>query len=43
MIDSKCTLEKEFTKLISMNPLIVLHLIFNSFDSCHVNDCGPLT
>ena len=34
-IDSWGSLEKEFTKLIYMNPLMVLYLIVNQFDSCH--------
>ena len=34
-IDSGCSLEKEFTKLIRMNPRMVLYLIFNQVDSCH--------
>ena len=42
-IDSGCSLEKEFTELIRMNPLMVLCQIVNQVDSCH--DCvrGPLT
>ena len=42
-IDSRCSLEKEFTDLIRMNPLIVLYLIVNKVDSCHGCVCCPLT
>ena len=42
-IDSRCSLEKEFTKLIRMNPLMVLYLTINQVDSCHGCVCGPLT
>ena len=42
-IDSGCSLEKEFTELICMNPLMVLYLIINHVDSCHGCVCGPLT
>ena len=42
-IDSRCSLEKEFTKLICMNPWIVLYLIINEVDVCHGFVCGPLT
>ena len=42
-IDRGCSLEKEFTKLIRMNPLIVLYLTVNQVDSCHGCVCGPLT
>ena len=42
-IDSGCSLEKEFTKLIRMNPLMLLYLIVNEVDSCHGCICGPLT
>ena len=42
-IDSECSLEKEFTELICMNPWMVLYLIFNQVDSCHDCVCGPLT
>ena len=34
-IDSGCYLEKEFTKMIHMNPYMVLLLIFNYVDLCH--------
>ena len=34
-IDSGCSLEKEFTELIRMNPLMVLYLTVNQVDSCH--------
>ena len=36
-IDSRYYLEKEFTELICMNPLMVLYLNVNQVDSCH--DC----
>ena len=42
-IYSGCFLEKEFTELISMNPLMVLYLTVNQVDSCHGCVCGPLT
>ena len=42
-INSGCYLEKEFTKLIRMNPWIVLYLNVNQVDSCHSCVCGPLT
>ena len=42
-IDSGCFLEKEFTELIRMNPLMVLYLIVNQVYSCHGCVCGPLT
>ena len=42
-IDSGCSLEKEFTELIRMNPLMVLYLTVNQVDSCHGCVCGPLT
>ena len=32
-IDSGCSLEKEFTELIRMNPLMVLYLTVNQVDS----------
>ena len=42
-MDSGCSLEKEFSELILMNPLIVLYLIVNQVYSCHDCVCGPLT
>ena len=42
-IDSGCSLEKEFTELIRMNPRMVLYLTVNQVDSCHGCVCGPLT
>ena len=42
-VDSGCSLEKEFTKLIRMNPGIVLYLTVNQVDSCYSYVCGPLT
>ena len=42
-IDSGCSLEKEFTQLIRMNPSMVLYLTVNQVDSCHDCVCGPLT
>ena len=38
-----CSLEKEFTELIRMNPLMVLYLTVNQVNSCHGWVCGPLT
>ena len=43
MIDSVCSLKKEFTKFIYMNPLMVLYVTVNKIDSCHDYTCGPLT
>ena len=43
MIDTSCSSKKEFTKLILMNPCIVLYLTINHVDSCHVYVRGPLT
>ena len=42
-VDSGCSLEKEFTELIRMNPWMVLYLTVNQVDSCHGYVCGPLT
>ena len=42
-IDSGCSLEKEFTELIRMNPWMVLYLTVNQVNSCHRCVCGPLT
>ena len=42
-IESECSLEKEFTELIRMNPRTVLYLIIDQVDSCHDCVCGPLT
>ena len=42
-IDSGCSLKKEFTELIGMNPWMVLYLTVNQVDSCHDCVCGPLT
>ena len=42
-IDSGCSLEKEFTELICMNPWMVLYLTGSQVDSCHGCVCGPLT
>ena len=42
-IDNGCSLEKEFTELIRINPSMVLYLTFNQVDSCHGFVCGPLT
>ena len=41
-IDSGCSLEKEFTKLIRMNPWMVLYLAVNQVDLCHCCVCGLL-
>ena len=43
MMDSGCSLEKKFIKLICINPSIVLYLIVNQVDLCHGCVCGPLT
>ena len=37
------SLEKEFNKLICMNPLMVLYLIINQVNVCHSRVCGYLT
>ena len=42
-IDSGCSLVKEFTELIRMNPWIILYLIINHFYSCHDCVCGLFT
>ena len=42
-IDSGCSLEKEFTELIRMNPLMILYLTVNQVYSCHDYVCVPLT
>ena len=42
-IDSGCSLQKEFTELIRMNPLMVLCQTINQVDSCHGCVHGPLT
>ena len=42
-IDIGCSLEKEFTKLIRINPLMVLCQIVNQVYSCHGSVRGPLT
>ena len=42
-IDNECSLEKEFIKLICMNPLMVLYIIANQVHSYHGYVCGPLT
>ena len=42
-IDSGCSLEKEFNKLIHMNPSMVLYLIVNQVDLYHGCVCDPLT
>ena len=42
-INSGCSLEKEFTELIHMNPWMVVYLTVNQVDSCHGCVCGPLT
>ena len=43
MIDSGCSLEKDFTELICMNPLMVLCQIVNQVYLCHGCVRGPLT
>ena len=42
-IDNGCSLEKEFTELIRMNPWMILYLIDNQVDSCYGCVCDPLT
>ena len=42
-LNSGCSLEKEFTELIRMNPSMVLNMSVNQVDSCHDCVCGPLT
>ena len=42
IIDSGCSLEEEFTKLIYMNLLVVLYLTINQFESYHICVCDPL-
>ena len=42
-IDSGCSLKKEFTKLIRMNPQMILYLTFNHVNLYHGYVCGPLT
>ena len=42
-IDSRCPLEKDFTELIHMNPLMVLCQIINHINLCHGCVCGPFT
>ena len=42
-IDSEYILEKEFTKLIHMNPSTVLYLTINLVESYHSCVCGTLT
>ena len=41
-LDSGFSLEKEFTKLIRMNPSMVLCQIVYHVDSCHGYVCGSL-
>ena len=41
-IDSGCSLKKAFTKLIHMNPCMVLYLTVNWVNSCHGCVYGPL-
>ena len=42
-IDSRCFLDKEFTKLIYINPEIVLYLIANQDNLFHGSVYGRLT
>ena len=42
-IDNGFSLEKEFTKLICMNPWMVLYQTTNQVDSCYGCVCGLLT
>ena len=41
--DYDLPLEKKFTELIRINPLMLLYLTINQVDSCHGCVCGPLT
>ena len=41
-IDSRCSMEKEFTELICMKPSMVLCQIFNQVDSHKICVHGPL-
>ena len=43
MIDSECSLENEFIKLISMSCYIVLYVPINTVDSRHGWICGILS
>ena len=43
MIDGGWSLDKELTKLIDMNPLMILYLTINLFNSCHDFVHDPLT
>ena len=42
-IDSRCSLKKEFAKLIRMNLQMISCQIINQVDSCHVYVRGLLT
>ena len=42
-IDRGCSLEKEFTVLIRMNPWMVVYLTVNRVDSSHGCVCSPST
>ena len=42
-IDNGLFLEKELTKLIHMNPCMVLYQTVNQVDYCHNCICGPWT
>ena len=42
-IDSGCSLEKDFDKLIHGNPCMVLYPTINQVDSCRSCVCGLLT
>ena len=41
-VNNRCYFEKEFIKLIHMNPWMVLYLAINKVDSCHSCAGGPL-
>ena len=43
MIDSECSLKKEFIELIHMNPWMILYLTINHVDSYHSCIWGPST
>ena len=42
-IDSGYFVDEEFTKLIRMNPWMIVYLTINQVDSCHYYICSPLT
>ena len=42
MIDIGCSLEKQLTELIYMNPLIIFYIVVNYPNLLHGYVCGPL-